>query len=296
MKINISYIKHFLILLCLINCFQQKILSQGTDISNKKSTSIYLGFSAGPSQASISNTVTLSSLSKLQSVKKSSFFGLMEIGYFFSDNIGLSSGIGFISYKNQLTLDSYQSSYTATDTDTPPESYERKVTGANIKESQKIGCLSVPVSINLHLPVGDKSGFFLQAGVNIAIPIIKNYSSSGKFSFEGYYSAYNVWLSNLPDYGFPMDKPIVSNGQLELKSIEFNVAASGGFDFFIQERMQIAIAACYDKSISNISNYSSPEKFQLSTDGNKIFSIMGGSTKSTAQSIGLKIGLRYYLK
>jgi hypothetical protein len=295
MKIYKSYIRHLLILLCLTICFQQKILPQGTDISNKRSTNLYVGFSAGPSQTSISNTV-IPPLSKLNSIKKNSFSGFLEIGYFFSDNIGLSTGVGFVSDKTQLTLDSYQSSYTTTDTDTPPESYERRVTGSNIKELQKVGFLSIPLCINLRLPISDKSGFFLQTGVNIAVPLTKSYGSSGIFSFEGYYPAYKVLLTNLPAYGFPSNKSIVSGGNLELKSIGFNFVASGGFDFFIQEKIQIAISACYEKSLSNISDYSLPDKFQLSTDGTNINSIMGGSSKTTVQSLGLKITLRYYLR
>lgn len=295
MKINISFIRHLVILLCLIIFFQQRAFTQGTDISNKRSNNLYIGLSAGPSQSAINNEVN-SSISNLNSVKKSSFFGFLEIGYFFSENIGLSSGIGYASDKTQLTLDSYQNNYTTTDTDTPPESYERRVTGSKIKELQTIGFLSVPLCINLRLPFGNNAGFFLQTGVNLEVPVTKSYSSSGIFSFDGYYPEYKVLVTNLPAYGFPSNKSIVSSGDLELKNLGFNVVASGGFDFFIQEKMQIAVSACYEKSLSNISAYTLPDKFHLSTDGSKINSIMGGSSKSTVQSIGLKISLRYYLK
>lgn len=293
MKINIFYIRHLVIVLCLIIYFQPKAHSQGTDISRKRSSSLYVGLSVGPSLSGINNAVN-SSLLNLNSVKKSSFFGFLELGYFFSDYLGLSSGAGFVSAKSQFTLSSYQASFTTTDSEN--ESYERRVSGSNIKELQTIGVLSIPLCINLRLPFNNKAGFFLQAGVNMAVPITKSYSSSGTFTFDGYYPAYNVLLSNIPDHGFPSNQSIVTSGDLELKSIGFNVVASGGFDFFIHEKIQIAVSACYDKSLSNISAYTLPGKFQLSTDGSKINSIMGGSIKSTTQSIGLKISLRYYIK
>jgi hypothetical protein len=103
-------------------------------------------------------------------------------------------------------------------------------------------------------------------------------------------------LENLPAYGFPTNKSIETDGELELKPFGFNATASAGFDFFIMNNIQIAIAACYDRSLSGISNYSLPDNFQLSSDPEKINSLMGGSSKATVQAIGLKIALRYYLK
>ena len=95
---------------------------------------------------------------------------------------------------------------------------------------------------------------------------------------------------------FPSNLNSSSNGNLELKSMVFDAIASAGFDFFIQKNIQIAIAANYNKSLTNISGYSSPDNFQLSSDAGKINSLMGGTSKASVQSIGLKISLRYYLK
>jgi hypothetical protein len=75
-----------------------------------------------------------------------------------------------------------------------------------------------------------------------------------------------------------------------------NFTVNAGIDYYLQKKIQLAIAASYIKSSSNISNYSSPDKFQLSTEANKINSLMAGSTKATIQSVGIKVSLRYYLK
>jgi Outer membrane protein beta-barrel domain len=297
MRLKILYIKQILILFCLIISFQQEIICQGTDISKTRNPSLFVGLSLGPAQSYIKNNVTTSA-PNLISDKKSSFLGFIEIGYFFSNYFGLSSGIGFISNQTQLTLKSYQNKFTTTDSEN--ESYERRVTGSDIKELQKVGSLCLPFYINLRLPVSEKAGFFLQTGLSITVPLNKTYISSGTFTYKGYYSAYNVELSNLPAYGFPSDAKIATSGELKLNHLNFNAAVTAGVDFFIKENMQIALAGCYDKTLSNISNYSSPDKFQLSTPvnqiNNQINSLMGGSTKATVQSIGLKISLRYYLK
>jgi hypothetical protein len=162
-------------------------------------------------------------------------------------------------------------------------------------EDQNIGILAVPFCINLRLPLSKKVGFFVQGGVNIAIPIIKKYHSSGTFTYKGYYPAYNVLLENLPLYGFPSNAYVETSGNLELKPVCFEVIASAGVDFFVQKKFQFALATCYNQSISNLSGYTQFEKFQLSPDMSQINSMMGGSSKATIQALGLKISIRYFL-
>ena len=254
---------------------------------------LFVGLSFGPSQSSISNEGILS-VANLVSSSQNSFGGVAEIGYFFSKSIGVSSGIGYSLYKSQLELGTYQNKFNTTDSEN--EAYERQVSGTDIKETQKVGFLSLPVCLDIRLPLSKKMGFFFQTGINLAIPVTKKYSSSGTFTYKGYYPAYNVLLQNLPSYGFPSNVNSVTNGSLEIKSMNINAQVSAGFDFLIQKNIQLGIAAFYSKSLSNISGYPSPDKFQLSSEANQINILMGGSSKATLQSIGVNIRLRYFLK
>jgi len=254
---------------------------------------LFVGLSFGPSQSSISNEGILS-VANLVSSSQNSFGGVAEIGYFFSKSIGVSSGIGYSLYKSQLELRTYQNKFNTTDSEN--EAYERQVSGTDIKETQKVGFLSLPVCLDIRLPLSKKMGFFFQTGINLAIPVTKKYSSSGTFTYKGYYPAYNVLLQNLPSYGFPSNVNSVTNGSLEIKSMNVNALVSVGFDFLIQKNIQFGIAAFYSKSLLNISDYPSPDKFQLSSDSNQINSLMGGSNKASVQSIGVNIRLRYFLK
>ncbi|NQU81009.1 MAG: outer membrane beta-barrel protein [Bacteroidetes bacterium] len=291
MSLRIIYIRQILFTVFVIICSQHDIFSQGTDISTENQPGMFVGLNLGPSQSQIINEGTLS-VPKLFSNKKNSYFGSIEVGYYFSNNFGLSSGIGFNSNKTQFILDTYQNTFNTTDSEN--ESYERRVSGYGIKEVHNIDFLSIPFCINLRSPLNETIGFFLQTGVNMVVPISKNYTSSGTFTYKGYYPAYNILLENLPDYGFPSNKSIDTDGELELKPYVFNATASAGFDFFIQKKIQIAVAAIYNKSLSNISEYSSYDKFQLSTDADKINSLMGGSSQVSVQSVGVRLSFRYY--
>lgn len=270
-----------------------EIYSQETNISRLEKPGLFTGINLMPGQSQIVNEVNIS-CSNLISAKKNSFSGSLEIGYFFSNYLGLSSGIGLSSFKTQLNLDSYQNKFPATDSEN--EAYERRVTGSNIKEIQDVSALSIPLCINLRFPFNEKTGMFLQTGINMSVPLGKNYLSTGTFTYKGYYIVDNVLLENLPDFGFPSNLNSSTDGKLELKSMGFNAILSAGIDYFIQKKIQILVGASYNKSLSNISQYSSPDKFQLSLDADQINSFMGGSNKTTTSSIGLRIGVRYYLK
>ncbi|MEI6049820.1 MAG: outer membrane beta-barrel protein [Bacteroidota bacterium] len=293
MKLRIIYFRQVLLTALIVIYSQHEVFSQDVDSSAFKRQGMFVGFSLAPSQSQIVNAIPLA-VSDHISDKKYSFPGSVEFGYFFSKFFGLSSGIGFNSYGTQLTLDTYQNKYNALDSEN--ESYERRVSGSGIKEEQNIGFLSVPICINIRLHFSKTIGFFLQPGVTLLIPLSKSYKSSGTFTYKGYYSSYNVLLEDIPAYGFPSNVSSEFEGKLELKQLNFNAVVSAGFDFFIQKKIQIAIAACYDKSLSGISKYSSTDDFQLSSDVNQINSLMGGSSKATVQSMGVKIILRYYLK
>jgi hypothetical protein len=293
MKIRIiSIIQIFLTAFLMIGS-QIELFSQEADSVSVKRPGLFVGVCLGPSQSHILNEGILS-VSNLRSDRQTSFGAGVEIGYFFSKNIGVSSGIGFASYKTQLTLRTYQNKFNAIDSEN--EAYERQVSGTGIQEVQKLGFLSIPVCLNIRLPLNKTFGFYLQTGINLAVPINKKYMSSGTFSFKGYYPAYNVRLENLPAYGFPDNVKIETGGKLEIKPVCLNAIASAGFDFFVQKRIAVALAASYSRSLPNISAYASPEKFQLSSDVNQVNSLMGGSSKTSVQSIGVNITLRYFLK
>ncbi len=270
----------------------QEIFSQEADSMLVKKPGLFVGLTMGPTQTMILNE-GMSNVKNLVSVKGNGVSGTLEFGYFFSANFGLSSGIGYTACNGHSSLDSYQSKFNTTDSENEP--YERQVLGIHLLEDQNIGLLTLPISANFRIPLGGKFGLFLQTGIELNKPITQKYHSSGTFTFKGFYPAYNVLLQNLPAYGFPTNATSAFDGTLNLKPISFDAIATAGIDFQIHKNLSGSLAACYHQSLSSISNQTAPENFQLSTDVNQINSLMGGSSKVTIQSIGLKIAVRYFL-
>jgi hypothetical protein len=282
-------IKNILLMACLVLGSGQALFSQGNDSIRGKG--LFAGISLGPTQTQVLNEGT-SAVSDIVSGNGNSFSGVAEVGYFFSKYIGLSSGIGFSSYKANVTLADWQSNFNATDSEN--QNFEMRASGTNISEDQKLSYLNIPVYLNLRLPIKGKIGLFLQTGVNLAFLTGKDYTSNGIFTYKGYYSKYNVVLENLPQYGFPTNKATTAQGSLGVKSFTVFAVASAGVDYFVAEKYQIALAATYNKSVSDILANPASTQYQLSPAADQINSFMGGSSKVTAQSIGISVSLRYY--
>ena len=288
------YFRQFFIILFLVVCFVKQGHSQTTDTIKKKKTGFYVGVSIGPSQTNIKNTGT-ASISNLISNSQSAFFGSVEAGYFFSKYLGLSSGIRYISYKSQLTLDAYQNSYTTVDSE--KDVFEMRVTGKGIKEIQTVDLLSIPLCVNLQVPFSKKIGMYFKGGISMAFPMNQKYTSTGTFTYKGFYPAYNDLLENLPAYGFPTDKSVTEAGQLKLKTLGVSPIISAGFDYAIRKKMQIAVGFSYiNSSLGVKESTTSIDKFQLSPDAEHVNSFSGGSSKISASSVGVEISFKYSLK
>jgi hypothetical protein len=292
MKINLIFIRQILLIVLLTIFFKHEAFTQINIYSKWKQPGFFFGIGIGPSGTQITNS-GIPSVSNLIYGKNYSFSESVEIGYFFSKYFGLTSGLNYCPYKTNLDVETYQNQLNTFDIEN--EAYELQVSGSDIKEIQQVSIIEVPICINIRLPFNKAIGIYVQTGLNLAFPITNNYITSGTFTYKGYFPTYNVLLENLPEYGFASNLQSETEGELELKPMTYNLVASAGFDYLIQNRFQFAIAAYYDKSLTSISDYSATDKFQLSNDADHLNSFMVGSRNTTLQSIGLKVSLRYFM-
>src|ERR1035437_5939999 len=297
MKLNSTYIKQIIFTLLLISCSFYTAWSQETLPVTRNVPGLFYGFSLGPSKTKIENTGSV--YDSLLNNKMSSAFGTAEIGYFFSDYIGISSGLSYVSYKTKLNLKTFQKNFDAIDSENEP--FNMSITGSDIQEIQTVNFLSIPVCIHFRLPFNQTFGLFLKAGINFSLPISNKYNSSGTFTYKGYYPKYNVWLDSLPAYGFIKNKLVDSKGTLNINKICFNTLLSFGFDVNITNSIQFGLAANFNNALikesysSRLANVS-PDKFQLTPDANHINSFMEGSSHATAQSVGVEITFRFFVQ
>jgi len=288
-----TYSKSFISCLILLILFQTNLQSQSLNNQLQSQYHWFIGVNGGPAQTNISSDGT-SVISGAVTTKEMSYCLSVDAGYFFSKYFGISTGIGLSPYITKLSLDPYSNSLDTIDSEN--ESYERRISGNNINETQKIYFLEIPVILNFQCPFSKAIGFYLQGGINLAIHVGNNYSSSGTFSYSGYYPAYNVVLKDIPYEGFKSNVKNDVSGELKVKTLNPELVASGGFYFHNQKHFQISAGFFYKSLFSDISDYTPVESFQLSTYENQLRSLMEESEKATASSMGIMISLRYYIK
>jgi hypothetical protein len=288
-----TYSKIFILGFILLLLFQTNLQSQSSDTKPQRQYRWFIGASGGPAQTNISIDGT-SVISGVEMTKKTSYCLSFDAGYFFSKYFGISTGIGLSPYFTLLSLDPYSNSLDTIDSEN--ESYERRISGNNIEENEKIYFLEIPVMLNFQYPFGKAIGVYAQGGINLAITVDNNYSSSGTYSYSGYYPAYNVLLEDIPYEGFKSNVKNDVTGELKVKPVNAELVASGGFYFCTEKKFQISVGFFYKSMLSDISDYSPVTDFQLSTHENQVRSLMEGSEKATASSMGILISLRYYLK
>ena len=292
MIINRFNMKIFAISTLLLVILNGEGYSQGTDISaSGKQKHFYIGLSpsAGVSSLSISGT---SAITGAKPEGKSSFGTTLDLGYSFNSYIGISTGIGFSSVSSAISMDSYSAAFDTTDSE--GEKYNRRISGENIHEEQKFSFIKIPLALNLQIPFTKGFGFYVQAGVNFCLPKQMSYNSEGVFSYTGYYSAYNVLISDAGYEGFKNNVQNNTSGELKMKSMYSELFASAGFQINMGKSVSLLIGASYTKMSAGLNNTSS-STFRLSAYPDKMKSIMAGTTSASLSSIGLKLALRIYI-
>ena len=284
-----------IIVFILAAILQSAAYSQLTDdsIRIKIKPGFFAGFEAGGSQNLII-TEGIGSVTGMKSVQGNSYSGTIETGYFFSGGFGLSTGIGIYTSNNTLNLEDYSNKFSTTDTEN--DSYERRINGSAITENLNLSFLKIPLLLNLRIPGRSIFSVYLAAGINLSVPLTKEYRSSGLFSFTGYYPEFNVLLKDLPEYGFVSNAAVSSSGEPKFKSYFLEGVATAGFQFLIAGKIQLSAGASYSRSLTDIADYREQINIQLASDANNINSMLGGSNSSIAESMGLRLSLRYFFK
>lgn len=285
----------FVACLALLIVLYASTSAQGTDsrasVRSLYKNRFYLGFNLMPKAGGISSG-KIPELD-IKNKKKTSADFSIEGGYFFTEMLGVSAGIGMSSYASILSLDGYTTSYDAVDVEN--ENFTMQINGKSIREDQKVRFISVPVCMVFRYPAGEKMSFFIKGGLVLNIPGVNTYESDGTFTYKGYYPAYPVTLENVPVGGFYNDRPTSVKGDLKIKSMVTSLITSTGFSLYLNKNLQLTLSGCFSTA-GNISDYESNTNFILSSKTDEIKSFMAGAKTAGVKSFGINAGVRLYLR
>lgn len=293
MMTNKQIIRHLIIFILFSSVVIISGYSQGIDINSGRQKRIYMGLNISPAYTTILNEGT-TPIDSLRALWKISASGSFELGFLLSKYFGIETGIGYSSYTGNLKLETYSTQYDTTDV--AEELYNRRIKGEDITEIQQAGFIKIPVLLNFNIPIADNLGIFFQPGVDLCFPMSKKYSSTGTFTYTGYYYDYKALIHGVGFEGFEDTCKNEKEGELKLNSFNTELNISAGLIISINKNLQLAIGFNYSRFINNISGYDVPKSYILSSYPEKVSSLMEGSTKATAQAVGLRVGFRYFIK
>ncbi len=268
------------------------LYSQGTNYNPEKNKYFYIGGNVIIQKTKVINSGS-ESITPITINAAESPGGLLEAGCQFSKWFGLSTGIGYSMLLTNLSLDSYSYSYDTLDSE--KQTYNRIIDGNTIEETQRISFLNIPLLFNFQVPVKSKFGLYLQSGMNFSIPVKKTYLSNGTFSYTGFYPAYNVLITDIPYEDIKSNVNVDKEGQLKIKKMCPELVTSAGIWFMVRNSLHFSLGCCYNRMLTDISDYPAVSNFRLSTRTDHIRSFMEGSDNISASSLGIKISFRYIL-
>ena len=148
--------------------------------------------------------------------------GALKVGYIYSltDHIGIGSGVEFAQYKQKVFLNQGSTTLTNYEVDQTGSAFSYSVTTGNYKESQTLQAIQIPLFLQYKKNVNKGIDFNFRAGVKYFLPVnYKIESSASSVNGIAYYPDVNLYIDNLPEYGFGNQTNYAASGEYNTKGI-----------------------------------------------------------------------------
>jgi hypothetical protein len=146
--------------------------------------------------------------------------GALKVGYIYSltDHIGIGSGVEFSQYRQKVFLNQGATTLTNFEVDATGSAFSYSVTTSNYKESQTLQAIQIPLFLQYKKNINKGIDFNFRAGVKYFLPVSYKFETSAA-SVKGtaYYPDVNLYIDNLPEYGFGNQTNYAASGEYNTK-------------------------------------------------------------------------------
>lgn len=209
--------------------------------------------------------------------------------YFFNSKWGLQTGAGVKSYgaKSSLNLLTTENRI---DTDNTP--YELRTNYNNWQEKQNALYLEIPLMAQYKHSFNEKYGMLASVGAKIGLPLSASYKNAGgAITTTGYYSQWNVELSDLPQHGL-LTTTGEYKGDYSLKTAYMAVANLGGL-YKLSPKTDLYVGLYLNYGLNNILNPQSKLIYQFDGVYN---GVLASNQTNNVKPIAVGIKLGFYLE
>lgn len=227
--------------------------------------------------------------------------GALKAGYIYSltDHVGIGSGLEFAQFKQKVFLEQPAATLTNFEVDAIGSAFSYNVTTANYKESQTLQAIQIPLFIQYRENINKGIDFNFRAGVKYFLPVSYNIESSATTAKGiAYYPDFNLYIDNLPEYGFGSQSNYAASGEYNIKGILMSTFELG-FTFQMGEKSALYTAMFLDSGYGTILNQKQNESYlgynPTSVTGRKANGLYSTDKDATIKPVafGLTVGWNF---
>ena len=189
--------------------------------------------------------------------------GAIKVGYVYSitDHFGIGSGVEFAQYNQNVSFGRATATLTNYEVDQTGSAFDYNVTTVNYNEKQTLNAIQIPLFVQYKRNINNGVDFNFRAGVKYFLPVkYKIESSATSVKGVGYYPDVNLFIEDLPEYGFGTQNNYVANGEYQTKGILMSTFELG-FTFEMGTKHSLYTAMFLDTGYGTIIDQNQDESF-----------------------------------
>lgn len=189
--------------------------------------------------------------------------GALKVGYIYSltDHIGIGSGVEFAQFKQRVFLEQPSATLTNFEVDATGSAFSYSVTTSNYKESQTLQAIQIPLFLQYKKNINKGIDFNFRAGVKYFLPIKYKIETSAETAKGiAYYPDVNLYIDNLPEYGFGNQTNYTATGEYNTKGILMSTFELG-FTFQMGKKGALYTAMFLDTGYGSILDQKKNESY-----------------------------------
>ena len=189
--------------------------------------------------------------------------GAIKAGYVYSitDHFGIGSGVEFAQYNQNVSFGRATATLTNYEVDQTGSAFDYNVTTVNYNEKQTLEAVQIPLFVQYKRNINKGVDFNFRAGVKYFLPVsYKIKASAASVKGVGYYPDVNLFLDELPEFGFGSQNNYVANGEYQTKGILMSTFELG-FTFEMGTKHSLYTAMFLDTGYGTIIDQNQDESF-----------------------------------
>lgn len=187
----------------------------------------------------------------------------LKAGYIYAltSHIGIGTGLEFSQYKQEASFMNYSGTLSSYEVDPSSSAFQYNVTTSNYNEKQTLQALQIPVFFQYKTNINKGIDFNFRAGAKYFLPL--KYKIDAKADYvkgTAYYPDVNLYIDNLPEYGFGGQGNYAATGEYDTKGV-FMSMFELGFTFDMGTKNSLYAAMFLENGYGSILNQKGDKSF-----------------------------------